>query len=160
MTGRWPVWRRLAFIGTLAIVVAAVAIATKTGRAGPGQQFSLRMSPAPAPMMTECVAEATSYGYSLHGASEVCSVGNGRSWYHAVLKNTGGGAYPLCRAAAFDAHGNIVFNGQLFFGFGGRPAGMYAQGHRSVSFSWYLPHVSRAVARYVPRCTVNTSPPI
>jgi hypothetical protein len=96
----------------------------------------------------------------LMAPSEICSVGKDRSWYQAVLKNNGGRAYPLCSAKAFDAGGDIVFSGQLVLDFGGRPAGLYASGHRSMSVSWYLPDVSRPVARYVARCSVNKSPPI
>jgi hypothetical protein len=157
--GRWRVWHWPALIGALAVVVTVVAVVTRTANAGP-EQFTLRMRPAPPLTMTDCIAEATPYGYSSRGAARICSAGMARSWYHAVLKNNGGGDYPLCRAQAFDAAGNIVFSGHLVFDFGGRPAGLYAYGHRSVSFSWYLPDVSRAVARYVARCSANNSPPI
>jgi hypothetical protein len=159
MRGRWRVWHWSASIAALAIVVTVVAVVTRASNATP-EQFILRMRPARPLTMTECIAEATPYGYSPRGASEICSVGIGRSWYHALLKNNGGGAYPLCTAKAFDADSNVVFSGQLVFDFGGLPAGLYAHGRRSVSFSWYLPDVSRAVARYVARCSVNTSPPI
>jgi hypothetical protein len=159
MSGRWRVWRWSALIAALAIVITVVAVVTRTSNAAP-EQLTLRMSSAPPLTMTACIAEATPYGYSPDGAAEICSFGLGRSWYRAILKNNGGGAYPLCRAKAFDADSNIVFSGQLVFDFGGRPAGLYAYGRRSVSFSWYLPDVSRAVARYVARCSVNNNPPI
>lgn len=152
-------WRWSSLIAALAIVVTVVAVATRTSNAAP-EQFTLRMRPAPPLTMTECIAEATPYGYSPRGATEICSAGMDRSWYHALLKNNGGGAYPLCTAKAFDADGNIVFSGQLDFDFGGHPAGLYAHGHRSMSFFWYVPDVSRAVARYVARCSVNNNPPI
>jgi len=89
-----------------------------------------------------------------------CSFGQGRSWYRAVLTNSGGDAYPLCSARAFDSRGNIVFSGQHVFDFGGWPAGLQAQGHRSDSFSWYLPDVSRPVVRYLATCSVDNNPPI
>jgi hypothetical protein len=76
------------------------------------------------------------------------------------LTNHSGGAYPLCDAKALDSTGKIVFNGPLFFTFGGGIAGLYARGHRSVTFSWYLPDISRPIARYVATCAVNNNPPI
>lgn len=159
MRSRWRAWHWLALIAALAIGVTVVAVVTRASNAAP-EQFTLLMRPAPRLTITECKAEATPYGFSPHGAAEICSAGMSRSWYHAVLNNNGGGAYPLCRAKAFDADRNIVFSGQLVFDFGGQPAGLYAHGHRSVSFSWYLPDVSRPVARYVASCSVNPSPPI
>jgi hypothetical protein len=118
MRGRWRVWHWSALIAALAIVVTVAAFVTRTSNAAP-EQFTLRMRPAPPLTMTECIAEATPYGYSPHGASEICSVGLGRNWYRAILKNNGAGAYPLCRAKAFEADSNIVFSGQLVFDFGG-----------------------------------------
>lgn len=159
MRGRWRIWHWSALIAALAIPVTLAAVVKRTSNAAP-EQFTLRMRPARPLMMTECIAEATPYGYGPRGATEICSVAMGRSWYHALLKNNGRGAYPLCTAKAFDADSNIVFSGQLDFDFGGHPAGLYAHGHRSVSFFWYLPDVSRAVARYIARCSVDNSPPI
>ena len=158
MTGRWRIWHWMALIAAaLAVVVTVVVVVA--GNAAP-EQFALRMRPAPPLTMTECIAAATSHGYGPDGASGICSVGKGRRWYRAVLKNNGGGAYPLCSATGFDSGGNIVFSGQLVLSFGGFPAGLFASGHHSVSFSWYLPTVSRPVARYVATCSVNNSPPI
>jgi hypothetical protein len=158
MTGRWRVRHWMALIAAaLAVVVTVVVVVT--GNAAP-EQFTLRMRPAPPLMMTECIAAAASHGYGPAGASEICLAGKDRSWYHAVLTNNGAGAYPLCSAQGFDSGGNIVFSGQLVLAFGGYPAGLFAYGHHSVSFSWYLPTVSRPVARYVATCSVNNSPPI
>jgi hypothetical protein len=158
MRGRRRVWRWLAVIAAAVAIVETVVVVV-TNNAG-SEQLTLQMTPAPAPTMTECIAEATTHGWSPHGAFAICAVGKGRSWYRAVLTNSGGDAYPLCSARAFDSRGNIVFSGQLFFAFGGLPAGLYAQGHRSFSFSWYLPNVSRPVARYLATCSVNSNPPI
>jgi hypothetical protein len=158
MTGRWRVWPWSAAIAASLAVVATVMVVV-TNNAG-SEQLTLRMRPAPPLKMTECIAKATPHGYSPYGAAAICSLGKGRSWYRAVLNNSGGDAYPLCSAKAFDSRGNIVFSGQLVFDFGGFPAGLYAQGHRSVSFSWYLPNVSRPVARYLATCSVNSNPPI
>jgi hypothetical protein len=142
-----------------AALAAGVAVLVVTSSAG-SEQLTLRMRPAQPLTMTECIAEATPHGYSPDGAAAICSLGQDRSWYRAVLTNSGGDAYPLCSAKAFDSRGNIVFSRQLVFDFGGWPAGLHAQGHRSVSFSWYLPDVSRPVARYLATCSVNNNPPI
>jgi hypothetical protein len=157
MRDRRRAWRWLAVIAAaVAIVVAVVVVTDSAG----SEQLTLRMRPAPPLKMTECIAEATPHGYSPRGAAAICSFGQGRSWYRAVLTNSGGDAYPICSAKAFDSRGSIVFSGQLFFVFGGWPAGLHSRGHRSVSFSWYLPDVSRPVARYMATCSVNNSPPI
>ncbi len=158
MRGRWQVWRWWAMIAA-AVAIAVTVVVVVTNNAG-SEQLTLRMRPALPLTMTECIAEATPHGYTPHGAAAICSVGKGRSWYRAVLTDSGGDAYPLCRAKAFDSRGNIVFSGQLVFDFGGWPAGLYAHGHSSVSFSWYLPEVSRPVARYLATCSVNSTPPI
>jgi hypothetical protein len=75
------------------------------------------------------------------------SQGQGRTWYHAVLDNRGGDAYP-------------AFSGLLFFIFGGLPVGLDAKGHQSTAFTWYLPEVSAPIARYVTSCGVDEHPPI
>jgi hypothetical protein len=123
-------------------------------------QFTMQMRPAlPLPTMT-CISEARGYGYSPVGAGSICAAGKGRSWYHAVLTNRGSGAYPACEATGLDARGRAIFNGQLLFLFGGRPAGLFAPGHRSVTFDWYLPGKTRgAVASYTAACAVNPNPP-
>jgi hypothetical protein len=118
------------------------------------------MKPAPQLPIRVCIAEARRYGYSTWGAASICAASEGRSWYHAVLTNRGPGAYPACKATAFGTHGNAVFTGQLLFSFGGVPAGLFAPGHRSIAFDWYLPKKTHGpVARYTAACSVNASPP-
>ena len=127
----WPVLFAVPLIG---LVTAVVVIAVTSARRGP-VELTLRMRPAPPQTIAGCIGQLTSYGFSSSAASQLCSLGAGRSWYHAVLTSHGAGAYPLCHARALDSRGKIVFSGPLFFNFGGGIAGLYARGHRSVTFS-------------------------
>jgi len=123
-------------------------------------QFTMQMRPAPPLPTNACISEARGYGYSTLGAASICAAGGGRSWYYAVLTNRGSGAYPACEATGLDAHGKTIFSGQLLFLFGGKPAGLFAPGHRSITFEWYLPGKTRsAVTSYAAACTVNANPP-
>jgi hypothetical protein len=123
-------------------------------------QLTMQMRPAPPLPTKTCILEARRYGYSLPGAESICAAGGGRNWYHAVLTNRGPGAYPACEATGLDTHGKTIFNGQLLFLFGGIPAGLFAPGHRSVTFDWYLPEKTRgAVASYAAACAVNANSP-
>jgi hypothetical protein len=157
-------WRRRSWLAVFAVPVVSLVIAGVVTACALGQRetapLTLRMRPTPPLATAACTSELTSFGFSSRGAAQLCSLGEGRSWYRAMLTNVGGGAYPFCRAKALDSSGRIVFSGPLFFNFGGGVAGLYAPGHRSVKFSWYLPGVSRPIARYVATCTVNQNPPI
>jgi hypothetical protein len=154
---RWPALFAVALAGVAAAGVV-IAVALAPGRPGGPAQLTLRMRPA-APLTTAvCTGELTRYGFSRRGASQLCSVGTGRTWYRAVLTNRGSGAYPRCRAKGRDSDGKIVFSGPVVLTFGGI-AGLYARGHRSMTFSWYLPAVSGPVTRYVATCSVNDHPP-
>jgi hypothetical protein len=147
---------------SLALVVAAALVMTIGGCGASHRpvQFTLQMKPALPPPTKACISEARRYGYSPAGAESICAAGRGRSWYHAVLTNRGPGAYPACKAAGLDANGKAVFNGQLLFLFGGIPAGLFALGHRSIAFDWYLPgKTRRPVAHYMAACLPNPSPP-
>jgi len=145
------------------IVGVAVALTMAIGGCGASHrpaQFTMQLRPAAALPTKACISEARRYGYSPPGAESICAAGGGRSWYHAVLTNRGPGAYPACEATGLDAHGKTIFNGQLVFLFGGIPAGLFAPGHRSITFDWYLPGKTRgAVASYTAACAVNPNPP-
>jgi len=118
------------------------------------------MRPAPPLPTKACISEARRYGYSTLGAESICAAGAGRNWYHAVLTNRGPGAYPACKATGLDAHAKTIFNGRVLFLFGGKPAGLFALGHRSITFDWYLPGKTRsAVTSYTASCAVNANPP-
>jgi hypothetical protein len=146
----------------VALGVMAVAAVTGCSAVFPlTSQLTLRMRPARPMTTTSCVSEARRYGWSAEGGATICAIGRGRSWYHADLKNTGQGAYPLCKATAIGPHGNVVFNGRIIFLLGGFPAGLFASGHRSMAFYWYLPQKTRgAIVRYMATCSVNSNPPI
>ncbi len=120
------------------------------------------MNPRTALGATPCVAEAQRFGgYSVAAATGMCRAGSNRAWYRGVITNSGPGAYPACTATAFDQQGNVVFHGPLVFMFGGFPAGLFAIGHRSIAFDWYLPDKAQGpVARYAATCAVNPHPPI
>jgi hypothetical protein len=91
----------------------------------------------------------------------VCRAGKGRSWYRAVLTNHGPGAYPACTVTAISLHGRVVFSGTILLSFGGAPAGLFAPGHRSVAFDWYLPRKThRPIIRYTAACSVDSNPPV
>lgn len=144
------------------VLAIASVVAGCAGQASrqPGQ-FVLRMRPVAPLTTTACISEARSYGYSAEGGASICAFGGGRQWYQAVLINKGPGAYPACQATGFDAHGTAVFTGQLPLTFAGFPAGLFAKGHRSTAFYWYLPQTTRRpVARYTATCSVNSNPPI
>jgi hypothetical protein len=152
----WPALFAVTITGLAAL---GVAIAVALAPSGPAQ-LTLRMRPASPLRAAACIGELTPYGFSPRGASQLCSFGAGRTWYHAVLVNRGNGAYPLCRAQGLDAQGKIVFSGPVFFTFGGGGAGLYARAHRSMRFSWYLHAVTRPISRYIATCTVNDNPPV
>jgi hypothetical protein len=124
-------------------------------------QLTLRMRPVPPLSMSACVAQAEPYGYTAQGAAHICAAGSGQSWYHAVLTNKGAGAYPACRITGFDAFGKAISHRQLYFQFGGGSAGLYAEGHTSTAFSWYLPKPKHGtIVRYVATCSINARPAV
>jgi hypothetical protein len=124
-------------------------------------QITLRMSSRSTLGTTPCIAEARRFGgYSVAPATALCRVGSNREWYDAVITNSGPGAYPACTATAFDQQGNVVFHAPLSFALGGFPAGLFATGHRSIAFDWYLPGKAQGpVSRYMAACAINPNPP-
>lgn len=123
-------------------------------------RLTLRMRPVAALSVSACVAQAEPYGYTAQGAEHICAVGSAQSWYYAVLTNKGGGVYPTCRATGFDALGRAISHRQLFFQFGGKPAGLFAKGHTSIAFYWYLPRPKHGtIVRYSATCSINQRPP-
>jgi hypothetical protein len=151
-------WLYPAAVIALAAIGIVTGIAVGSRHAAP--QLTLQLAPTTTLTMRACVAEVTPAGYTVAAARSICSFGRERPWYHARLTNNGAGAYPSCSANGFDSRGKIVFSGPLVFSFGGFPDGLYAKGHRSTAFSWYLPRaVSRQVERYVAVCQVDASPP-
>lgn len=150
-------WAGLAVVAAATLTMATAGCGTSHQSA----QFTLQMRPAAPLPARGCISEARRYGYSARGSESLCAGGEGRSWYHAVLINRGSGAYPACHATALDAIGKPVFSGQLPFGFGGVAAGLFAPGHRSTRFYWYLPEKTRRpVARYTAACSPNSNPPV
>jgi predicted small lipoprotein YifL len=118
-------------------------------------QVSLSMRPARPLSRAACVEETHRYGYSIAAAGNICQRGIGQSWYHARLTNNGPYAFMRCVATGYDSHEKAVFHGLLPFEFGGI-RGLFAPGHRSIAFSWYLPHrTSAPVARYVATCSAR-----
>jgi len=122
------------------------------------------MQPRAPLSLDECITEARQDGgYSVLGARAMCvhDAPRNRIWYHAVLSNRGEGAYPACAAQGFDSSGRIVYDGPLSFAFGGELAGLFAEGHRSIAFDWYLPSpIHGSVTRFMSSCEVNSNPPI
>lgn len=149
--------------GGMALILLAGAIVVIGGCSAsrrPGQ-FTLQLKPVAPLSAKACVSQARRYGSGAGGGTVICRSGKGRSWYHAVLTNRGQGAYPACRAIALDTRGRTVFNGPLSFNFGGVPAGLFSPGHRSITFSWYLPEQTRGpVTRYTSACSPNPRPPM
>ena len=145
----------------VAVIVLALAgiVAVGAWRASHRPaQFTLRMTPVPPLTTLACVTEARRYGYSSSAGAIICSPGDGRGWYRAVLTNRGSYGLPTCTATGFDSHAKPVFTGQLFFGIGGI-RGLFVPGHRSITFYWYLPHRTRvSVARYTATCAASSSP--
>jgi hypothetical protein len=121
--------------------------------------FAVRLRPAIPLTTAACISQARRFGYSPEGGSSICAAGRGRIWYHAVITNSGHGAYPACSARAFGPHGSAVFNGPLAFTLGGIP-GLFVPGHRSMTFYWYLPRRTHGqIVRYSATCSVNSNPP-
>jgi hypothetical protein len=153
---RYPVVRYLVvLVALLAGGVIAVAVFHPTK----SSQVTMAMKPA-APLTTAaCVSQARHFGgYSAGAAGLLCGTGHGLSWYHARLTNQGGYDFTRCRATGYDAGGRVVFRGLLPFDFAGT-RGLFAPGHRSIEFSWYLPRQSgSAAARYVTACVARQYP--
>jgi len=159
--GRMRRWDRYVPLMALAVVITVVVAVIGVMKSPEAGQFTLRMRSSAPLSLAACSAEVAPYGWNVQGGPPViCRIGQGRTWYHAVLDNRGGDAYPACRATGFDARGKVVFSGQLFFIFGGFPAGLDVKSHRSTAFTWYLPKVSAPIARYVTSCGVDSHPPI
>lgn len=122
-------------------------------------QFALRLRPVAPMTTTACVSETKRFGYSTEGGRSICAAGQRRSWYRAIITNTGDGAYPACSATAVGPHGAAIFHGPLAFTLGGIP-GLFVPGHRTITFSWYLPRrTGGRIIRYSGSCSVNTHPP-
>jgi hypothetical protein len=154
--------RRYGVVRYLVVLVALLAggvIAVTVFHPAQSTQVTLAMKPA-APLTTAaCVRQARQYGgYSAGAAGPLCATGRGLSWYHARLTNQGGNNFTRCRATGYDAGGRVVFRGLVPFDFAG-PRGLFALGHRSIEFSWYLPREPGAGAtRYVTACTARQYP--
>jgi hypothetical protein len=154
---RWR-WMALATVAA-AVAIGAAAVAIGVWQASPRPtQFALRMTPVTPLTTTACVSEARRYGYSASAGAIICTPGEGKSWYRAVLTNRGSYGLPACTTTGFDSHGKPVFAGPLFFVIGGI-RGLFVPGHRSIRFYWYLPHKARAnVARYAATCSPAPGP--
>ena len=121
-------------------------------------QVTLIMRPVRPLTIAACAAEAHQYGYSLSAAAGFCEAGTGHSWYFARLTNRGPYDFMSCAATGYDSRGQNVFHGPLPFEFAGI-RGLFAPGHRTITFTWYLPQItSAAVARYTATCTARHYP--
>jgi hypothetical protein len=119
---------------------------------------ALSLRPAPALTAAACRAEVRHYGYGAGPAAALCRSASGQSWYHAKLANHGPYQYMSCSAVGYDSRGRVVFTGPLPFEFAGI-RGLFAPGHRSISFAWYLPRKpASAVARYTATCAARQYP--
>jgi hypothetical protein len=117
------------------------------------RRFALYMAPVKPLTTTACVEQARYDGYSAAGAGSACAPGQSRAWYRATLTNRGAHGLPACTATGFDAHGQVVFSGHLFFPTGGL-GGLFVPAHSSITFHWYLPaRTRRPVARYAASCS-------
>jgi hypothetical protein len=153
--------RRYGVVRYLVVLVALLAggvIAVAVFHPAKSSQVTMAMKPA-APLTTAaCVSQARHYGYAAAPAGALCATGRGLSWYHARLTNKGGYDFTRCRATGYDAGGRVVFRGLVPFDFAG-PRGLFAPGHRSIEFSWYLPRQAGSpAARYVTDCTARQYP--
>jgi hypothetical protein len=139
------------------IVGGAVAVVVVVWALRPAQ-VALSMRAVRPLTMAACVAETHHYGYSIGAAGVICEPGTDGSWYHARLTNMGPYAFMSCVATGYDSRGKVVFHGLLPFTFAD-PRGLFAPGHRSIVFSWYLPQaVTAPVARYVATCSARQYP--
>jgi hypothetical protein len=151
MSGR----RRYQIVPAAVVVLGGVA-AVIVWATRPAQ-VTLALAPLRPLSTGTCAAEAHGYGYSLAAADDMCTLGAGSSWYHAVLMNSGSCARVSCSATAYDAKGQVVFQGVLPFTFAGI-RGLFA-GHATTSFDWFLlpPHLV-PVSRYVASCSTLPYP--
>jgi hypothetical protein len=157
---RWDRYGPLVIPVAVAIVLALVFALIRVIQSSGPAQFTLRMQSSPPLTLAACGAEVATYGWNVQGGPPaICRLGEGKTWYHAMLVNHGGDAYPDCRATAFDARGKVLFSRDLYFNFAGY-TGLEARGHRSTAFTWYIPNISAPVARYVTSCVVEQNPPI
>ena|SRR6266550_7305957 len=143
---------------SLALSVGAALLLSACG----SSQLKLQMTPRSPLSINACIEETRSFGgYSVATGHDVCRSGRDMPWYHGVLTNDGDGAYPACVAQGFDRVGKVVFNGPVSLMFGGFPAGLFAKGHRSESFDWFIDtQPSGRIVRYSTSCSVNDDPPI
>jgi hypothetical protein len=118
------------------------------------------MRPTPPLSAKACIAEARRFDYSASAGAIICAPGQHRSWYRAVLTNTGAYGLPRCEATGFDAHRRTVFNGRLFFLIGGM-RGVFVPAHRAIKFYWYLPaRTGSPVTRYTATCAPVSNLPV
>ena len=137
----------------LILAGATIVAISGCGSAHQSVQYTLHMRPALPLSARACILEARRYGYSATAGALICAPGQRRSWYRAVLINTGAYGLPSCETTGFDAHGRKVFSGRLFFEIGGI-RGLFVPAHRAITFYWYLPAMTRGpVARYAATCT-------
>jgi hypothetical protein len=140
------------------IVGAAVAVVVIWVTRPAQAQVTLSMRPVRPLSTAACAGEAHQYGYSLSAAAGFCQTGAGHAWYFARLTNRGPYDFMSCAATAYDSRGRIVFQGPLPFEFAGI-RGLFAPGHRSMTFYWYLPQITTAaVARFTATCTARRYP--
>lgn len=149
--------RRRYWIVGLSGTAVAVAVALVLWLTRP-PQIVLSMRPAHPLMLDACAAEAHAQGYSLLAGKDLCRAGASVPWYHAVLTNRGGYAQVSCSATGYDSHSLVAFNGLLgleLFGI----RGLFAPGHQTIRFYWYLPEAASApIKRYVATCSVEPYP--
>lgn len=154
-------WIKRSWLARYAVIVIAlvaggvIAVTVFKPHRSP---VTLDLRPATPLTTAACITEVRHYGYGAGPAGSLCQSSTGQSWYHARLTNRGPQAFMSCSATGFGPRGEVVFKGPLPFEFGG-VRGLFAPGHRSITFSWYLPRkAASAVARYTATCSARQYP--
>jgi hypothetical protein len=161
MNGSLAYWINRSWLVRYAVIVVAlvaggvIAVTVFRPHRSP---VTLSMRPVPPLTTAACVTEVRHYGYGAGPAGDLCRPAAGQRWYHARLTNRGPQDFMSCTARGFSSSGQVVFSGRLPFEFGGI-RGLFAPGHRAITFSWYLPRKTASpVARYTATCSARPYP--
>jgi hypothetical protein len=147
------------------VVLASIAIAFLAAGVGiyhhlRGARFQLSMTPRAPLSFAGCQEELRRFGYNPDSFDQPCQEGAGRSWYHAIVRNTGhrDAWVGSCTADALDDAGRALrgmtgIDVPMWItrpGVGARPRLSPGQ---SASLDWFAPAQGR-VDHYVASCSV------
>jgi hypothetical protein len=149
-------------------VVALLAVGLGVLHHLRGARFQISLTPRSPLTLSECSMEIEHFGYNPDAFEGGCAEGQGRPWYHAVVRNTGHrGAWVVgCMATGRDGSGHVLpglagFDVPMWMtapGVGARP---HLDPGQSASLDWFVP-AKGAVDHYAAVCSliVYSNPPV